>query len=315
MSDKDFLSGRDDGQGAPSRFVEVAGRPGGPDSLERRAGAMLRDIKPPATLSAAGLARVRMRLDQSIRPTSTSARLRWAPVARWVMVGALMLFGSGVVAAARGWAPSWPILWTLLPHTSSPSSEAPAPRREIRRLTPAAAPVPVSPPVTSPAAEPQPTLAPTVSPPPITTTASPHRRSTAVAERALLERAVMALRQKRDPNKALALLDDYEVRFSTRVLAPEAARLRIEALILAGRRQRALEELNRLVLSEGARDLELGLMRGVLRAAAGDCARAVVDFDRVRSSASDGSMKRRAEAGRATCLGVGSPRTAGSDGL
>jgi hypothetical protein len=117
----------------------------------------------------------------------------------------------------------------------------------------------------------------------------------------------MALRQKRDPGRTLSLLDDYDARFSTKVLAPEAARLRIDALLLAGRRHRALDELNRLVLSEGTRDLELGLIRGELRAAGGDCRRAVSDFDRVLARASDGSMKRRAEAGRAACLGTGSP--------
>jgi hypothetical protein len=117
----------------------------------------------------------------------------------------------------------------------------------------------------------------------------------------------MALRQKRDPDRTLSLLDDYDARFSTKVLAPEAARLRIDALLLAGRRHRALDALNRLVLSEGTRDLELGLIRGELRAAAGDCPRAVSDFDRVLARASDGSIKRRAEVGRAACLGIGSP--------
>ncbi|HEX3697026.1 MAG TPA: hypothetical protein VH374_16735 [Polyangia bacterium] len=120
---------------------------------------------------------------------------------------------------------------------------------------------------------------------------------------------MVALRQKRDPHRALALLDDYERRFSSGVLAPEAARLRIDALLLAGRRGPALNKLNELSLSEGARDLELGLIRGELRAAANDCARAVNDFDRVLSLASDGSMKRRAQVGRAACLRSGSAAT------
>jgi hypothetical protein len=120
---------------------------------------------------------------------------------------------------------------------------------------------------------------------------------------------VVALRHKRDPLRALFLLDDYEKRFSTGVLAPEAARLRVDALLLAGRRGPALDKLNQLSLSEGARDLELGLIRGELRVAAGDCARAVGDFDRVFQQAGDGSMRRRAQVGRAACLRIGSGAT------
>lgn len=125
----------------------------------------------------------------------------------------------------------------------------------------------------------------------------------------MLERAVVALRQKRDPAKALFLLDEYDARFSTGVLVPEAARLRVDALLLAGRRGPALGKLNALTLSEGARDLELELIRGELRAAANDCARAVGDFDRVLSLANEKSMKRRAELGRAACLGDDSSAT------
>jgi hypothetical protein len=136
---------------------------------------------------------------------------------------------------------------------------------------------------------------------------SPRQRPVTLAESAWVERAVMALRQKRDPIRALSLLDEYDARFSKGVLAPEAARLRIDALLLAGRRHRALDSLNALALSEGARDLELRLIRGELRADANDCARAVADFDGVLSLAGDGSMKRRAEVGRSACLGTGSP--------
>ncbi|HET6280147.1 MAG TPA: hypothetical protein VFH73_04250, partial [Polyangia bacterium] len=283
-------------------------RPGEPDSLERRAGALLREIKPPATWSSVQLSRVRMRLDGSIRPTTASHR-RAAVV--WVLVGALMLLGTGVVAAARGWAPGWPILSALLPHRSPASSEERAPRRVRDRISRspapalAPAPAPAPEPVTPAIADAEPAGAPIASPPRIAINALPRRRTTAEGGSALLERAVTALRSKRDPAKALFLLDEYEARFATGVLAPEAARLRIDALLLAGRRGRALDKLNELKLSEGARDLELGLIRGELRSAAGDCARAVGDFERVLSLASDGSMRRRAQAGRAACIGSG----------
>lgn len=285
---------------APKRLTELSGRPGEPDSLERRAGELLREIKPPATWSSVRLARVRMRLDGSIRPPTATHR-RAGVV--WVLVGALMLLGTGVVAAARGWAPGWPILSSLLPHSAPASSEERPPRRVRDRTMPSSAPA--SEPVTLATADVQPAGAPLVPPPRIATNASPRRRPTAEGGSALLERAVTALRHQRDPARALSLLDEYEARFATGVLAPEAARLRIDALLLAGRRGRALDKLNELTLSEGTRDLELGLIRGELRSAAGDCARAVGDFERVLSLAGDGSLKRRALAGRAACVGPG----------
>lgn len=310
MSDDRSRPGRGEGSSAPKRFMELSGRPGEPDSLERRAGELLREVKPPATWSSAQLSRVRLRLDGSIRPAprATPATLR-RPAVVWALAGALMLLGTGVVAAARGWDPGWPILSALLPNRSPAPSEERAPRHVRERSARLPAPAPAAEPAPAPAPEPvapaieeAQSTAPIASPPRIATKVLPRRRPTAEVESALLERAVTALRHNRDPGRALALLDEYEARFATRVLAPEAARLRIDALLLAGRRGQALEKLNELRLSEGTRDLELGLIRGELRAAAGDCARAVGDFDRVLSLAGAGSLKRRAQAGRAACV-------------
>ncbi len=286
---------------APTRFVDVAGRGSESHSREQRAGELLREIKPPANWSPAQLARVRLRLDGSIRPAPATRR---RAVVAWGLVGALMLFGSGVVAAARGWTPRWPILSALLPSPPPASSDERAHRRISGRVIPTPAPAPTPEPPPPPTTDVQPAAAPVV-PPRIAISAPPRRRPTAEGENAMLERAVAALRQKRDPARALFLLDEYEARFSTGVLAPEAARLRIDALLVAGRRGRALDKLNQLALSEGARDLELALIRGELRSAAGDCARAVADFDRVLLLASDGAIKRRAQVGRAACVGSG----------
>jgi len=291
-----------DDRSRTERLMDLSGRPGEPDSLERRAGDLLREIKPPATWSPAQLARVRMRLDGSIRPATTTHR-RAAVV--WVLAGALVLLGTGVVAAARGWAPGWPILSALLPQRSPASPEERAPRRVRDRISRSPALAPAPEPVMPAIEEAQPAAAPIVSPPRIAINVLPRRRPTAEVESALLERAVTALRSKRDPAKAISLLDEYQARFATGVMAPEAARLRIDALLLAGRRGRALDKLNELTLSEGTRDLELRLIRGELRSAAGDCARAVGDFERVLSQAGDGSIKRRAQAGRAACVGSG----------
>ena len=303
MSDGDSMSGAGDERRAPTRLVETPGPPGETESPERRAGALLRRVKPPVALSAAGLARVRMRLDGSIRPTS--AGRRWAPAVVWMFVGGLILLGSGVVGAARGWVPSWrPLLSVLLPRQTAPASSDERPRH---RAPDRSGSMPAAAPATPPAREEPPLSAPTVSPPPISSSGPPRRRPVAAGEGALLERAVMALRRKRDPDRALSLLDDYDARFSTGVLAPEAARLRIDALLLAGQRRRALDRLNALILSEGSRDLELGLIRGELRAGAGDCARAIGDFQRVLSLTGDGPMNRRAQLGRASCVRVAPP--------
>jgi hypothetical protein len=301
MRDEGLNLGPADGTGAPARLVDSAGRPGEADSLEGRAGTLLRTIKPPAALSPARLSHVRARLEDSIRPAPAAHRRARAVV--WVLAGALILFCSGMVAAARGWAPKWPLLSALLPHPAADS--APEPTRHHARVRPVRATTEA--PAAPPATDPLPIPATTAIEPPPATNAPPRRKPAAVAESALLERAVMALRQQGNPTGALSLLDRYEARFPSGVLVPEAARLRIDALLLAGRRGPALDRLNRLALSDGARDLELGLIRGELRAASGDCARAVADFDHVLALASDRSMKRRAQAGRAACVGSASP--------
>lgn len=112
---------------------------------------------------------------------------------------------------------------------------------------------------------------------------------------------MVALRQTRDPVKALSLLDAYDAQFFAGVLAQEAARLRIDALLLSQQSGKALGRLNALALSEGVRDLELRLIRGELRAAANDCARARGDFISVLSQSADASLRRRATAGRVGC--------------
>jgi hypothetical protein len=59
-------------------------------------------------------------------------------------------------------------------------------------------------------------------------------------EQALLATALRKLRTTHEPEAALALLDTYAVRFPSGALAPEAARLRTEALLRAGRKSAVL---------------------------------------------------------------------------
>ena len=261
MIDNDDTVRRFDGTERPSRLMDLAANRGGTDPDLRRVGALLGKVAPPAGLTAAQLLRVRERLDQSTRPAVAQGRR--ARFSILVLAGLSVLLGSGVVAAARGWM-TWPRLTALLP-------EALVAQDRQKTIQAPRAPSSALP------------------------------RSGPNTESALLERAVVALRQMRDPVKALSLLDDYDAQFADGLLTQEAARLRIDALLLAQQSGSALERLNALSLSEGARDLELRLIRGELRAAANDCSRAIADFDSVLSQSADASLRRRAIAGRTSC--------------
>jgi|GEM_PF-745151 len=118
-------------------------------------------------------------------------------------------------------------------------------------------------------------------------------------EQALLTKALRRLRVERDPESALAVLDEHRARFPGGVLAPEAARLRVEALWLTGRREAALAELDR----DGSDVLpdrdERCVFRGELHARAGQWRLALTDFEAVLRShppdqvGADGTPARR----------------------
>jgi hypothetical protein len=93
----------------------------------------------------------------------------------------------------------------------------------------------------------------------------------------LLARALQRLRIARDPSGALALLDQHAVRFPAGALAPEAARLRTEALLLTGRKDVVLAELDRQSTLPDSD--ERRVLRGELRATAGRWRAALADFD------------------------------------
>ena len=98
-------------------------------------------------------------------------------------------------------------------------------------------------------------------------------------EQALISTALGKLRTSREPAAALATLDEYRARFPGGVLAPEAARLRTEALLLLGRKAAVLDDLDRTLSSEAAAGDERLVLRGELRAAAGRWRAALADFD------------------------------------
>ena len=115
--------------------------------------------------------------------------------------------------------------------------------------------------------------------------AAPETHAAGLAsEQALLTKAFRSLRSTRDANAALAVLDEYVAHFPTGALTPEAARLRTEALLLLGRKQAALAELERDDPSAILAGDERRLLRGELRAAVGRWRAAAEDFVAVAHS-------------------------------
>ncbi len=101
------------------------------------------------------------------------------------------------------------------------------------------------------------------------------------SEQALLARALHSLRSQRRPDEALSILDAYATRFPRGSLAPEATRLRTEALLALGQKPAALAELSRDLGSGAVGAGETRLVRGELHASAGRWREALSDFDAV----------------------------------
>jgi hypothetical protein len=134
-------------------------------------------------------------------------------------------------------------------------------------------------------------------------------------EARLLAAALGKLRQDHDPGAALALLDQHQTRFTNGSLGAEAQLTRVEALLGLDRRDEALSLLDPLRAPWSGRRRDLLITRAELRAQAGRCAEALVDFGIVlgergsrsgagsRSEAGSGSdaVDERALHGRASC--------------
>jgi hypothetical protein len=126
-----------------------------------------------------------------------------------------------------------------------------------------------------------------------------------VGESRVLADALTALRQHHDPQRALRALDDYERRFPSGALAPEATAARIDALLALGRKGQALRRLETLSLDRLPRGTELRVLRGELRAGRGELGGALDDFDAVLASQdtgkAPGAIVERALNGRGSC--------------
>jgi tetratricopeptide (TPR) repeat protein len=131
---------------------------------------------------------------------------------------------------------------------------------------------------------------------------TPPSEAPVVVESRLLAEALTDLRQRRDPQDALRVLDEYEHRFPSGALAPEASAARIDALLALGRRAQALQRLETLSLERLPRGTELRVLRGELRAGRGELGGAVDDFSAVLAlTGAPTNVVERALYGRGSC--------------
>ena len=175
------------------------------------------------------------------------------------------------------------------PRTSMPAPPAPAPTPlapATETQAPMQAPAPTSPP---PAAFSPPGTAPRPeSKAPILALATAHRPAAAPVpaaastlfptEAELLAQAIRALRRDGNPDGALALLDRHGGRLASGPLAPEAAAVRIEALLQARRTSAALAALDRFPLDGVPGREEWRIVRAELRGRADRWSEAESDF-------------------------------------
>jgi hypothetical protein len=274
----------------------------------------------PPRLSPSARARIVSRLDERGSASEPRrARALW-PAA---IVAALVLFAGGAVGAAWGLAPARRLLGELLGARLGTVRTVAFARPLEASTTPLPAPVIVVP--TAPVAEPVPSSHETVRPGAASPrrhlavapagSAAPPSEDPIVAESRLLADALTSLRQQRDPRRALRALDEYERRFPTGALGPEASAARIDALLALGRRAQALERLETLPLEHLPRGAELRVLRGELRAGRGQLAGALEDFSAVLSMpGAPPAVAERALYGRGSCRSrAGDPAGARAD--
>jgi hypothetical protein len=123
-------------------------------------------------------------------------------------------------------------------------------------------------------------------------------------EAAILSAALRRLREANDAPGALTLLDEHDRRFGdAAALAEESRHTRIEAWLQRGDRAQALAALDALTLRPWGRGRALRAARADLRAEAGRCQDALVDFEALLAgdAAANDAVAERALFGRASC--------------
>jgi hypothetical protein len=115
-----------------------------------------------------------------------------------------------------------------------------------------------------------------------------------------MDRAIGFLRRDRNAGAALAALDSYLGRYPHGSLEKEARLARIDALVLLGKNEQALNALETITFDLGLRSTELLVIRAELRAAK-DCRRAVEDFSVALGRGPDARLLERILYGRGAC--------------
>jgi hypothetical protein len=192
---------------------------------------------------------------------------------------------------------------------SRPAKEPALRRAESAPSPGSTASAPTLPPSSTTTSEPTPPgVAPRPPPPPQSTprrmvvdeyeAPAPPQRS----EARLLADALASLHVEGDAKAALDLLAEHRKRFPRGALRAEALTAEVEALLSLDRRSEALRVLDGMVMQRSPRGHDLGVLRGELRAQAGQYRDAIADFNRCTSDASCGiALEERALFGRASC--------------
>lgn len=197
-----------------------------------------------ATAEVGPHAATRVRLARSAAAMDLGSRRR-PPT---VLLAAATVVGVGLAAAAV-------VPWRTKPTVVSaltPSSTAPQPVVARPVATPLAPSATAS-------------VAPEIGEKPVP---APQPRASSSAlelESRALASAVAALRRDRNPDRALALLDEYRAAFPRGALSLEASLVRVDALMALGRRREALAVLERLPVDKMPRGGELRKLRDNLR--------------------------------------------------
>jgi hypothetical protein len=268
---------------------------------------LLGRVSPPRPLSPEAVARIQHRVVTAAGPR---ARLSWLRLCALASLGLAGVAGAATVARRVVFAPE------IVRGGDGPARRARGPGPAAGTVRPSIVPLP-SPeaPGLAPSAENVSVAAPPAGParraevrrgsrpreaPPVETPAAPPP-STLAEESALMQDVLRKLRDDRDGAAALRALDEYAARFPRGQLAEEAARTRVAAYLLDRRSGPALGLLDGMALGGSARDLELAVVRGELRAEAGRCPEAESDFTAALSRARLGPLAERALYGRASC--------------
>ena len=133
---------------------------------------------------------------------------------------------------------------------------------------------------------------------------APALAGNADSETALLAGALAKLRHDGDAGAALALLDRDLARHPDGALVSEVTAVRVEALLARSEDAKALETLDTLPTPRVPLDRRLRALRGELRAKAGRCAEAKVDFSATLRTPPSDAVDERALRGRAACAAL-----------